>query len=300
MTQASTQSQPPRLTRQPITRRTFLKALAQTSVGLGVAGVGGGVYSMRIEPFNVDVTETQISLPTLPSAFDGFRLVHLTDLHFGEWMTQSHMESIAERVNALTPDAVVITGDFASIVNSAVAGRITGSLRHLQAQHGVFATLGNHDHWSDAPTITRAAEAAGVNVLFNEHVAFERGGERLFIAGVDDIWERRHDLNAALTGVPDDAAVVLLAHEPDYADQVAVDGRVGLQLSGHSHGGQVRLPGIGAPMLPWLGEKYDMGLYNLGQMQLYVSRGLGMIFPYVRFGCPPEIAQITLRAGSTE
>jgi uncharacterized protein len=110
------------------------------------------------------------------------------------------------------------------------------------------------------------------------------------------VWEAKNDLVTALDGIPDDAATVLLAHEPDYADTVAIDQRVSLQLSGHSHGGQVRLPFYGALALPWLGEHYDMGLYDIDGLKLYVNRGVGMIAPYVRFNCRPEITEITLRA----
>jgi predicted MPP superfamily phosphohydrolase len=144
--------------------------------------------------------------------------------------------------------------------------------------------------------VAQAIQDGGARLLLNGHIALTREDATLYLAGVDDIWERQHDLSAALSGIPTNAPVVLLAHEPDYADEVTLTGKVGLQLSGHSHGGQVRLPLVGALELPWLGEKYDMGLYDVGGMALYVTRGVGMIAPHVRFNCRPEIAQIELVA----
>jgi uncharacterized protein len=129
----------------------------------------------------------------------------------------------------------------------------------------------------------------------NTNMTIQRCESNLSIAGVDDIWERQHNLSKALDGIPTHSPVILLAHEPDYADEVTKTKSVALQLSGHSHGGQVRLPIKGALILPYLGQKYDMGLYDVDGMALYVNRGLGMIAPYVRFGCRPEITQITLR-----
>jgi predicted MPP superfamily phosphohydrolase len=146
--------------------------------------------------------------------------------------------------------------------------------------------------------VSSAVELAGFTLLPNRHIVLSRGGANLYLAGVDDIWAQRQNLSAALEGIPPDSAVILLAHEPDYADEVAASGQVGLQLSGHTHGGQVRIPGWGAPVLPWLGQKYDAGLFQVGGMALYVNRGLGMAVPYVRFNCRPEITHITLVADS--
>jgi predicted MPP superfamily phosphohydrolase len=117
----------------------------------------------------------------------------------------------------------------------------------------------------------------------------------LTLVGLDDVWERKHDLRAALAGVPDDECKLLLVHEPDYADEAA-HYPVDLQLSGHSHGGQINLPGYGRPVLPYLGQKYPAGLYQVGLMALYTNRGIGVISPPVRFNCPPEVTLLTLRA----
>ena len=140
----------------------------------------------------------------------------------------------------------------------------------------------------------RALTDVGITVLRNVACKVADG---LWVAGVDDVWERYADLDLALTGVPPGEAVVLLAHEPDYADTAAADGRVGLQISGHSHGGQVRLPILGPPILPYLATKYDAGKYRVKDMWLYVNRGVGLISPAVRFNCRPEVTVLTFLAG---
>ncbi len=116
----------------------------------------------------------------------------------------------------------------------------------------------------------------------------------IYLAGLDDLWSGQADLTAALAQAPANVPTILLVHEPDFADTVAKDGRVSLQLSGHSHGGQVRLPGIGAPILPYLGRKYDQGLYNVNNMWLYTNRGIGLGRIPLRINCPPEITEFTL------
>jgi predicted MPP superfamily phosphohydrolase len=156
----------------------------------------------------------------------------------------------------------------------------------------VLACLGNHDHWTDADAVAGALTDAGITVLRN---AAREVADGLWVAAVDDVWERYADLEKALEGVPAGATVVLLAHEPDYADEVAADGRVSLQLSGHSHGGQVRLPFAGPLVLPYLGRKYPAGLYRVGEMWLYVNRGVGLVSPAVRFNCRPEVTVLRLR-----
>ncbi len=277
-----------------ISRRHFLKTALGGTLGLGLTAVGGAAYATHIEPEWVEVTRVTVPLRGLPPAFVGFTLAQISDLHLGAWMTLDRLLNAIAQVNALAPDVIAVTGDFVSRLWSGTPGEITRALAALRPREGVAAVLGNHDHWTHAPTVRRAILASGAWLLDNHHVALRRGDETLYLAGVDDIWEAQHDLDAALRGVPPDGAAILLAHEPDYADEVAATGRVALQLSGHSHGGQVRLPGHGALILPWLGRKYDMGLYDVSGMALYVNRGLGMENPAVRFNCRPEITLLTL------
>jgi hypothetical protein len=261
---------------------------------LSVASLGTAFYSTEIEPETVQVERVTVGIRHLPPAFEGTTVVQISDLHLGAWMNRERLEDVVRRVNALAPDLIAITGDFVSEVLSHTLDDIRGALRGLRAAEGIYGVLGNHDHWTQPRNITQAAHDAGINMLFNQHAVIRRQGQYLFVAGVDDIWEHLHDLDAALRGVPKDGCVLLLAHEPDFADTVAADDRVALQLSGHSHGGQVRLPLVGAPVLPRLGQKYDAGLYTIDALKLYVNRGVGMIYPAVRLNCPPEITHLTL------
>jgi hypothetical protein len=233
-----------------------------------------------------------LQMPNLPPTLEGVTLAHVSDIHFGNWMKRDHAMSIAAKVNELNPDFVAVTGDFVSHIDPETPGDIADWIASFNAP--VYASLGNHDHWTHANTVSEAVRSGGATLLRNANTVFERDGAALHIAGVDDVWEGKQDLDSALHGIANHTAVLLLAHEPDFADVVREDGRVGVQLSGHSHGGQVRLPLIGPPILPWLGVKYNMGLYDLNGMSVYVNRGLGMVAPYVRFGCPPEITLMTL------
>ncbi len=282
--------------RDVISRRRFLKTAVGGVLGLGLPAIGASAYVTRIEPYMLDVTRLILPLRGLPPAFAGTTIVQISDWHLGGWMAVERMMAIADVVNTLQPDIIAITGDFVTRIWAYTPGEITRILRSLQANERIVATLGNHDYWTHAPTVRAAIREAGVTLLDNATITLRRDGAALYLVGVDDIWEEHHDLDRALADVPDGAATVLLAHEPDFADEAAATGRIGLQLSGHSHGGQVRLPGKGALILPHLGRKYDSGLYRINGMMLYVNRGLGMVAPYVRFNCPPEVTHITLSA----
>ncbi len=279
-----------------MSRRKFLRITTAGVAGIGLSGIAGSAYITRVEPDLVVITRLTIPVRNLPPAFNGFTLTQISDIHLADWMTLDRMMAIVKQVNALNPDAVAITGDFVSGIGPDTPAEITHFVSNLQARYGVFASLGNHDHWTHAPTVHKAVTAGNAALLRNQHTGIQRGQSTLYVAGVDDVWEKHDDLNAALNGIPANSAVVLLAHEPDFADEVAKDNRVSLQISGHSHGGQVRLPGVGALALPEWGQKYQMGLYNINGMALYTNRGVGMVAPHVRFNCRPEITHFTLTA----
>jgi uncharacterized protein len=277
-----------------MTRREFLKVLARSIGIVSAASLGGAFYGYQIEPHHVEVVRKAFSLRGLPAAFEGYTITQISDLHLGFFINADQVVKLAEQVNALNADVIVMTGDFVAGHKVVVAEQIEPALKPFVARDGVYAILGNHDHWLNAQAVSQGIRAAGVSLLLNQHVRIQRGDESLYLAGVDDIWEKQHDLHAALRDIPEAACTILLAHEPDYADEVAADGRVALQLSGHSHGGQVRFPLRGAVALPHLGRKYDIGAYTIGDLQLYVNRGIGMTAVPLRFGCPPEITHITL------
>ena len=266
----------------------------------GSAALG---YGFLLEPRRLTTERIEVRLARLPAQFDGFRIAQLSDIHFGPYMGSSFVREAVEEINQLQSDLIVLTGDFVShplgkrqgIEGARHAIPCAEALRGLGAAYGRFAILGNHDHWNDAGIVRDALESAGFPVLLNQAVPLERDGARLWLVGLDDALERVADIESALQGVPATESSVLLVHEPDFADHAARF-PVDLQLSGHSHGGQVRLPWVGAPVLPRLGEKYPMGLYRVRNLQLYTNRGLGVINPPVRWNCPPEITLITLRA----
>lgn len=278
---------------QRLSRRDFLKLYAQLIVGLGA----GSLYATLLEPNWIEVTQHELKLRRLPAAFSGFRLAHIADLHFGGWMTLERFRPVLDLLYAQNPDAIAITGDFVlRSWDAAFHGleSVKDSFRALAQRIPTFAVLGNHDHWTDAGMVRRFLQETGIRELRNDVFAFEKAGERLYLCGVDDIWEKKNRLEAVTSQLSIQDCAILMAHEPDFADQSAATGYFELQLSGHSHGGQVTVPFMKPPMLPWLGEKYHTGLYQVGEMRQYTTRGLGMIDPPIRFNCRPEITMFTL------
>ena len=164
----------------------------------------------------------------------------------------------------------------------------------LTERRTTLAVLGNHDYWTNANAVREALASCGILELGNDVYSLSNEGDQLHIAGVDDVQEKHHRLDIVLNKLPQTGAAILLAHEPDFADRSAETGRFDLQLSGHSHGGQVVLPFIGAPVLPYLGRKYPSGLYRVGRMWQYTNRGVGMASLKIRFNCRPEITVFTL------
>ncbi|MBZ0304742.1 MAG: metallophosphoesterase [Anaerolineae bacterium] len=278
-----------------MSRRKFLKLAAAGLVGaVGVPGVSMG-YAHYIEPHWVDVVRVTLKLPRLHPAFARFRLAHISDIHLDTWTGESHqrLQEAVDFINHEQPNAVAITGDFVSgMAASPVTDHLIQELSRLEAF--TVAVLGNHDHWTNAAAIRAMLRDSGIIELSNDVYTLEKEGAQLHLAGVDDIWENKHHLETVLEKLPESGAAILLAHEPDFADESAATGRFDVQLSGHSHGGQIRLPLIGAPVLPWLGQKYPSGQYQVGSMIQYTNRGLGMAFPTVRFNCRPEITVLTL------
>lgn len=275
-------------------RRQFLKVSGACGAASALSIAGGYGYSTRLETEWLSVERVRIPLASLKSGLDGFTIVHLSDFHL---FPHTRIEFIREAVvvaNRLAPDLIALTGDFV-LDDVESIHELAPVISGLNARHGVFSVLGNHDLWKGPRTVTNALEKAGIPVLTNRGVLLECNGQGLFVAGVDDAWSGKPDLTEALEGRPGGVPVVLLSHEPDPADQYCSDGRISLQLSGHSHGGQIRIPGLGAPYLPPLARKYELGLYRVGDSWLYTNRGIGVTVPF-RFNCRPEITEFTLVA----
>ncbi len=274
-------------------------------VSIGAAAAGLVAYSCFFERHRFEVTERSITLARLPRELDGLRVVHVSDFHLGHYAEDSYLREVVARVNQLAPDVVLITGDFVSELifgSRKRSARMAIPCARILAQLDCrtrWAVLGNHDQLVGPKIITRALEEHGILVVENRFEAFEHNGARIWIAGLASSSEGSPDLDAAVPEALRSSkdAVILLAHEPDYADVVSQHGGVDLMLSGHTHGGQVCLPLIGAPTLPPMGRKYVEGLFAFpGGLQLYVNRGIGAMKLPVRFRCRPEITVITLRS----
>lgn len=281
-----------------MTRRRFLKLGLVSIAGTGFAGVGGYSYAFKIEPQWVEVVQIKLALPRLHAAFDGYRIAQISDIHMGTGMTRERLINIVEMVNAEQSDLVAITGDFVTHgpIGQFTSG-LTDALSQLAPKDAVVAVLGNHDHWTAPDAVRYILHDSGVIDVSNGVHTLHREDAEFHIAGVDDWWERQDRLGDVLAQLPESGSAILLAHEPDYADLSAETGRFDLQISGHSHGGQVVLPFFGAPMLPRYGRKYPAGLYRVGNMLQYTNRGVGTINPAVRFNCRPEITVFTLTTG---
>ena len=277
-------------TRQkPISRRRFLKFAAGATAGVAAAGLG---YT-GIEAGWFRVARERLLIPHLPVAFAGRTAAFLTDIHHGTYTGIAYVRSIVQTVNKLAPDVILLGGDYVHL-HARYIRPCFEALQDLRAPLGVFGVLGNHDHWTDAPETRKAMRESGIMELTNTGVWLGSGDARLRLGGVGDLWEDTQDLQSALGDAGPEDACLLLSHNPDFAETLT-DRRVGLVLSGHTHGGQVVLPYVGAPYVPSrYGQKYLHGLVQAPCTQAYVSRGLGTINPPLRFGCRPEINLLEL------
>jgi hypothetical protein len=276
-----------------LNRRDFLR-VAGLTVGAGLV-TATSYLAINDESQDPVIDRIPLAIRNLHPALEGLTIVQITDVHLYPLTQPELVKKSVLMTNELKPDLVVLTGDYVWQDLDAIY-ELAPLFAGLDAKYGIFSTLGNHDYWLDADVITRAMESAGLPVLINQGVSIQQGKGSIFVAGLDDGWSGTPDLDETLDGANSSEPVILLCHEPDLADRYSLDGRVDVQLSGHTHGGQIRLPGIGAMVLPYLGRKYDIGLYRVNEMLLYTNRGLGVISEPVRFNCPPEISQFILQS----
>lgn len=244
------------------------------------------------EPYRLTIEHQPIHLGRLPEVLDGFRIVQLSDIHHSPFTSREQIKRAVDTANRLQPDIIALTGDYIS-KERRYAAPCAEMLGRLRARHGVYAVLGNHDHWTDAALITDLFRAEGITVLVNQGMRFEKNGAAFWLAGVDDTMVGLEDLSLALAGSIEDELKLLLAHNPIILRRAARAG-VDLVLSGHTHGGQVSLrperSGSGRPR-----RRLLKGLARQGETQIYVTRGLGTVVLPVRFGCPPEVSLLELR-----
>jgi len=283
-----------------VTRRKFIGVTAK-----GVAGslLAGGFYS-AIEAKCIATTRISIPVPNLPPVFHGKTIAFLSDIHHSFVVPRSYIEHVVRVTNALSPDIIILGGDYVTsegkyewIHAQKYVAPCFQALARLEAKMGRFAVTGNHDTGVGLPKIHAAMKTAGIQNIDNSGVWLECNGQKLRICGVADLRTSIPNPHLALANATNKDATILVSHNPDVAERVIHDDRVGLMLSGHTHGGQVVLPFIGAPFVNYCsdyGQKYRYGVVRGPKCNVFVTSGVGTLPPAFRFNCPPEVALITL------
>ncbi|MCL6573189.1 MAG: metallophosphoesterase [Bacillus sp. (in: Bacteria)] len=274
---------------KPVTRRSFLKKGGKMTFGLMATGLLMGTYSFEAERFWYQINEVHLKVKNLPAAFEGWKIVQFSDIHLGFHYGVEDFQAVVKTINDVNPDIIFFTGDLIEAGNKEPELSIP-LLQALKANRGgKWAVVGNHDY-SDIFQVVRVLEQSQFQVLLNNHHFIESNHQRLYIAGIDDVMYGRPNIGQAVTGLSDDDCVLFLAHEPDIADESCLH-PIGVQFSGHSHGGQVRIPFYGPIIKQKHARKYEDGLYQVGEskMPLYVNRGIGTTNIAIRFFCRPEI-----------
>ncbi len=290
---------------RPLSRRFFLKA-GLGIVGVTALGVGKG-YSNTLRS-KIQVERVPIRLKRLPEAFRGFKIAQLSDLHSSPLVDKEHLEHAVDLALAEKPDLVVLTGDFIGHTlrthpdeihefDAQYLDNLVAALGRAKAPFGTYAVLGNHDFWSGPEVTQRICHEfetrAGIPVLRNQNIVLKRGEATLHLVGIDDYWHT-WDLKKALRRVPSTSLKILLSHNPDINRHLMPAHRIDLVLSGHTHGGQITFPVLGAPFATHMNKRYLKGLVRDGDRQTYITRGVGHLVVPIRFNCPPEVTLITL------
>jgi uncharacterized protein len=262
--------------------------------------IGHNVFG---EPKEFQVETVRIKLKRLPQIFSGFRIAQISDIHMGGWMNFERLQRVADLVIAQRPDVLLMTGDFLKGRSYTEATKrgikdLVRVLRPLATAIPSFAVLGNHDYWTNPDAIREMLSLCKITDLTNAVFTVRRENENLHLCGVDDIRHGDVRLQDVLAQLAENSAAILLVHEPDFADTSAATGKFDLQISGHTHGGQIVVPFYGPPVLPLSGRKYPSGLYKVGNMFQYTSRGVGTDRLAIRINCPPEITIFELQSAS--
>jgi predicted MPP superfamily phosphohydrolase len=275
-----------------LTRRQFLK---RTAVSVSAVGVGWLGYGYAVNE-HVEISRVEVKLADLDSAFEGLTVAQLSDLHLGLYTSADYLRHCVEIVNALQPDLVALTGDYTYISRKYVEP-VADVLSELKPRIGSYAVLGNHDYYQGAGHAVRALRRAKLNVLVDGHDRLDWRGGRLSIFGVDDLYYGDTNEVRLLSQASPNEPRLLLAHNPDFIGRLIEKRlRVDLMMSGHTHGGQIRFPLVGAPHIDSrFGQRFARGLNQWEQIQIYTTRGIGMVGLPVRIACPPEIVLYTLR-----
>lgn len=278
--------------RTKLSDRLTMLAASQTPIRK-LAGDLSKVAKYAIDEANsLSLERVTVTLDRLPKKLDGFKIIHLSDIHHSPFTSFEHIARTVKIANRLRPDMFVLTGDYVSHEPSYIRP-VASLLGELSSEFGTHACLGNHDHWTDPALITKTFREAGINMLVNEGFRFEARGASFWLAGVDDHMVGKTDLAAALKGSYPDEMKLLLAHNP-IIFRKSVRYRVDLTLSGHTHGGQVRVRDTKKRLIRR--RKLSNGLHGRKGSQIYITRGIGTVVLPVRYQCPPEITLLELRA----
>jgi predicted MPP superfamily phosphohydrolase len=277
----------------------FLKTLWVDVVELIFEAINRIGHSTLGEPKEFKIETVPLKLNRLPKVFSGFRIAQISDIHMGGWMNPERLQEVADLIVAQKPDVLLITGDFlkgrriTDVTRQGLMDLIQ-VLRPLAAAIPSFAVLGNHDYHTDPVAIRQMLSVCKITDLTNAVFTLTREGKHLHLCGVDDVRHGDVRLNQVLAQLDENSPAILLAHEPDFADCSTATGKFDLQVSGHSHGGQIVVPFYGPPRLPESGQKYPSGLYKVGNMFQYTNRGVGTDRFALRINCPPEITVFIL------
>ena len=245
---------------------------------------------------DIDLVEINVELPNLGENFHNYRILNLCDIHLGQWITPEYLDELVDYVNTLNYDLVTLTGDYFSYIIDGYDTALEKSFKKLDPKDGKFGILGNHDHWLGSDRIREIFKNSDICDLSNSAVTLIRGDDKLNLAGVDSYTVDADDLNKVLPKLEENAPTILLAHEPDFAMKSFQTGKIDLQISGHSHGGQFIIPKTETTPFRWRNStRYPVGLYELGDMVQYTSKGLGTNFLRIRINCKPEITIFTLK-----
>lgn len=272
--------------------------------GVAVTAVVLVLWAFVFEPASLRTVRYEISIPGWPRTCAGLRIAVLSDLHVGSpFNGTGKLDRVVRAIRDAHPDLVLLAGDY--VVQNVLGGTFVppettaAALRRLAPRQGTWAVLGNHDWWLDGERVRSAFESAGIRVLEDASVPIDAGACRFWLAGIGDLWEGRHDVRRALGFVTDNAPVIAFTHNPDIFPDLPP--RVNLTIAGHTHGGQVRVPLVGRPIVPSrFGERYAAGHVEEGGRHLFVSPGIGTSILPVRFQVPPEISVITLHPSAEE
>ena len=251
----------------------------------------------KFEPEKIDLVEVDIELGNLGWNFHNYRILNLSDIHMGQWINPQYLDDLIDYVNTLNYDLAVLTGDYFSYVIEGYTDALEKSLKKLNADDGKFGILGNHDHWMGADIIREIFENSDIVDLSNDVVLLKKGDDKVNLAGVDSCTVCADNLDIVLSKLDSAYPTILLAHEPDFAKQSSQTGKIDLQISGHSHGGQFIIPKF--ETTPFRGPnstKYPVGLYKVKDMTQYTSKGLGTNSFRIRINCKPEVTIITLKS----